>query len=146
MNMVNKQGETKMSNAINAIRVYSKARKQFGTEYPAQPTEWLVHIEKNKSITIYRERNGVIENGGTMKIGDTAEHDSYNLRYLGSIEAITEKSITIWPNGHRVSAEARASNAKKKVKRLDLSMFCLRNFKFDLEAVNKENHETSLYI
>jgi hypothetical protein len=128
-----------------ATRVFTKEHKHLGVTQPARPTEFLVSIVKGKSIEVFKElKGGTIELGGKFVIGDVAEHDSYNLRYLGLIEQISDKNVTIWPNGHR--APRTAVNGKKKVVRLDLYGFCLRNFKFNLEEVQKENAEASMNI
>lgn len=61
-----------------------------------------------------------------FKIGDTAEYDSYNLSYTGTITAIGEKTITIESNG--------------RTYRLSLFDFNWRNNDFDARAIEARNH------
>lgn len=68
----------------------------------------------------------------TFKIGDKAEYDSYNLKYVGTIVNIGEKTVTIQ---HR--------NEKS---RLDLAHFANRNWDFDFEKIQAYNNEESQYI
>ena len=56
-------------------QVFTKARQRFGTFYPAQLTQYVVEIVKNKSIDIYKDN--VLVN--SFNLGDTAEYNSYNL-------------------------------------------------------------------
>ena len=64
-------------------------------------------ITPGVSIRLYGEHKGYRKDGGlydlTFKIGDVAEYDSYNLNYLGTIEKITAKTVTIRPrHGEKV--------------------------------------------
>jgi len=70
----------------------------------------------------------------TFKVGDTAVYDSYNLQYLGTIEKITAKAITIRPE------------VGGRTKRLDLYTFSRRNSFFDLETIQIRNDEVSQTI
>jgi len=83
--------------------------------------EYLVTIVKNKSITVHT----II----TLRAGDMAEYDSYNLAYLDRIKSITDKTIT-FENGRR----------------LRLEEFCWRNWDFNLDKVTKSNQETMMVI
>jgi hypothetical protein len=96
---------------------------------PYAQTEIKATIEIGVSITL--DYKGVAVR---FKIGDTAEYDSYDLRYLGEVVSITEKSVTIQPK-----------YANKKT-RLKIENFAWRNEGFNLEEVNRENHETSMWI
>lgn len=70
----------------------------------------------------------------TFKVGDTAVYDAYNYKYLGTIEKITAKAITIRPE------------IGGGIKRLDLYTFSRRNSFFDLETIQIRNAETSQTI
>lgn len=101
--------------------------------------QYTLVIERNESITVCRHNvfNGKSYSDSdplTFKIGDIAEYDSYNLSYLGKIVSITEKTVTIEPR------------YEKTKRRLKLYEFAWRNYNFNLEQVEKENHETSMYI
>lgn len=94
--------------------------------------EYLVTIVKNKSITIdciYRNRKNPEHTIITLRAGDMAEYDSYNLAYLDRIKSITDKTIT-FENGRR----------------LRLEEFCWRNWDFNLDKVTKSNQETMMVI
>jgi hypothetical protein len=138
--MVNAK-EKKMSattaTIAKATRVFTKARKHLGVDYPAEATEYLVAIEKNKSIAIFREqKDGTVAICRKFVIGDVAEYDSYNLSYCGEIESISDKTVTI--------VKVRGvSNTKH---RLDLNTFCWRNFGFDLEKTRESNRIESMNL
>lgn len=117
-------------------RVFTKARTHMGTAYPAKETEFLVKIVRNESIQIFKEKSGQIQVGRTFVLDDEAEYDSYNLRYLGLVTSITDKSVTI--------CKTRGANVKKH--RLDLYDFCMRNFDLNVQQVKAENSETMMYI
>ena len=115
-------------------RVMSKAGRRKGIEYPSVETEYLADISGD-TIRISREyRNERCTFPKTFRVGDICEYDSYNLSYLGTIVKITEKAVTITPR------------YSKETVRLSLYVFCWRNYNFDLEKTEKQNHETSLYI
>lgn len=63
----------------------------------------------------------------SFAIGDTAEYDSYNIAYLGTITAIGEKTVTITAHG--------------RAHRLDLATFNSRNWDLDMAATMKRNSE-----
>jgi preprotein translocase subunit YajC len=96
---------------------------------PYAQTEIKATIDIGVSITLDYKGTKVC-----FKIGDTAEYDSYNLRYLGEVVSITEKSVTIQPK----------YNNKKT--RLKIENFAWRNKGFNLEEVMAENANTSHYI
>jgi hypothetical protein len=55
-------------------------------------------IVPKKSITVfYEHKDGKIVSDVEFGIGDTAIYDSFNLKYLGKIVSITEKTVTITP-------------------------------------------------
>lgn len=120
-----------------AKRVFRKARKQRGVEYPESASEYLVALVKGKSVEVFRELpDGSIEMGTKFVIGDLAEYDSYNLSYTGFIESITDKSVTI------VKSYGKQVNKH----RLDLYQFCWRNHKFNAAETARRNAEESMNI
>lgn len=121
-------------------RVYTKARKHMGTEYPASETEYQVDVVKGKMITV---RNDKTERQVSFNVGDMAEYDSYNLSYYGPIVAITAKRVTIISR-HDVEKHNRGEKVKKHS--LDMYTFSWRNHKFDLGKTAKRNYETSFTI
>jgi hypothetical protein len=132
----NKQELTMQTFPANAVRVMTKARKHLGVEYPATASEYAVVIEKDKSIAIFRDNKGTVEVCAKFNIGDKAEYDSYNLRYLGEIDKISNNTVTI----------VKKRGVSNKVHRLSMHEFCYRNYDFDMEKVAKENHEASMNI
>lgn len=121
----------------NRFEITSKARKRFGQTYPAQPSGMFAEIGKNNegktTIHLTGEYCGKVVDIKFAE-GDTVEYDSYNLRYLGVIEKITEKRITVQP---------RYGAARKS---MDLYSFAWRNHNFNLEQAVEENHQTSMFI
>lgn len=119
---------------VNNIRPRSRIRNGEVIQYDGGSRDNLnAVVLRNESIRIYGVYNGKPFDI-TFKLGDTAEYDSYNLKYLGSIQGITDKGVLIKP---------KYSNSNK---RLDLYTFCWRNYNFDLERINAENTETSYSI
>ena len=86
-------------------------------------------------IVVTNNETETVKSDVTFYVGDTAVYDSYNLRYLGTITAITEKTVTI-DKGRGYSTKARLKHAE----------FGWRNAGFDLEKIKKENWETSMSI
>ena len=123
--------------------VMSKARKFHGTFYPASPTEYQAYFGKFvkggfDSITIHKaQKDGSIKQGVTLRVGDEAEYDSYNLSYTGTITKITEKCVTI---------VAYPGSRMARTHRLDLNAFCWRNWDFDAAATAKRNSEEMMYL
>ena len=73
-----------------------------------------------------------VEYDRTFEIGDSVEYDSYNLSYIGTIVAITAKTVTVdkgWGDG--------------EVKRMKLQDFGNRNWNLDLEDRLTQNAMTS---
>lgn len=112
---------------IQVRPVMTKARKQFGREYPAQPTTHNADIVRNKSIRIFGTYCGKSYDK-TFQVGDIAEFDSFNLSYMGKIVSISDKGVGI-------VSKLRGG----KVNRLSLDQFCWRNYDFDLERKSAEN-------
>lgn len=75
---------------------------------------------------------GPVEYDRTFEVGDTVAMDSYNLVYMGQIERIGAKTVTIRGN--------------LGVKRLSLEKFSWRNRHFDVETAARRNHEESYCI
>jgi hypothetical protein len=113
------------------IRVMSKARTRGGVTTEAMFSEYAVVItDDQKKITIYRDTGpATIEQGTTFGIGDQAEYDSYNLSYVGVIEKITPKTVTI--------TKSLGGNTKRH--RLNMYEFCWRNHKFDAAEIRARN-------
>lgn len=88
-------------------------------------------IEKGKKITLNTNDGEIIN---VFKIGDACEEDAFNLRYVGTIENITEKTIVV----------AKKYGGSKR--RMKLTEFMWRNYNFDAVETAEKNAETSLYI
>jgi hypothetical protein len=114
------------------IEIRSKDRKRFGQSYPGQPSGMFAEVN-GQSIRLTGSYNGKPVNI-EFKVGDTVEYDSYNLRYLGVIEKITDKRVTVQP---RYGARRKS---------MDLYSFAWRNYNFKLEDALEENAQTSMYI
>jgi hypothetical protein len=104
-----------------SIRLYGAYKNH--CEYSNNPDGTHTRIDQPKPFDI------------TFKIGDVAEYDSYNLKYLGKIVAIGEKTITIDP-GYNWEGK----------KRLDLWHFAWRNWDFDINKIREYNAEERMYI
>lgn len=99
--------------------------------------DYSVTIDPGKTIKIdctYRNSMNPLPTSITLKINDQAIYDSWNLKYIGAIKQITEKTVTIQPSHGRAA------------KRLKLSDFCDRNWDFNLDEVNKHNEIESQCI
>jgi len=108
-------------------RVFTKKRRQFGTEYPASPTEFEIELVPGESITVFRDDGNL--RGKKFVIGSSAEYDSYNFAYIGSIIGIGKKTVTI--------QKTYGSGSKGRVYRLDLNTFCWRNWNLDLDLAHE---------
>ncbi len=93
--------------------------------YEAMAIECLAAHPENKNKELYET---------TFKIGDTAEYDSYNLSYTGTITAISEKTVTI--------VEDHGTRAH----RLSIYEFDRRNYDFDLEKITNRNNEMMMTL
>jgi hypothetical protein len=124
-------------------RIMTKARVQFGKEYPAVPTAYLAEIAKGKSIKIVCDEGYRAGRSNEFEIGDYAEYDSYNLSYYGPIVAITEKTVSIVCK-HDAARYARGEKVKKY--NLDLNKFAYRNIDFNVSEASAANSETMMYI
>ena len=87
------------------------------------------------SVLVERLKNGIVVSAKQFEIGDLAEYDSFNLRYIGKIVAIGEKTITIQEKGR-----------DRRRHRLNTRTFAFRNWDFDLTEVTHHNHEMMLNI
>lgn len=118
---------------VQVVPIMTKGAKRRGVVYEPQATEAVAHIVRNQSIRLTgRYNNSDVDI--TFSVGDTAEYDSYNLHYLGKIEKITDKGVTITPE------------YSTRTKRLSLHEFLWRNYDFDLERIAARNHDTRQYI
>jgi hypothetical protein len=70
----------------------------------------------------------------TFRVGDSAEYDSHNLHYLGTIVGIGAKTVTIAEDDGRRSQH-----------RLSLYDFSWRNRDLDLRALAERNHDVLLH-
>jgi hypothetical protein len=135
----------KEMNMLNAplMPVLTKARKRHGMVYAASETGYHVRIEgkgAKAQIDVLKTNDTTkqVEFCKTFKVGDVAEHDSYNFSYTGKIVSITDKTVTI--SNHVNDAPGG------RVTRLDLHTFCWRNHDFDLAVTTARNIETSYNI
>lgn len=117
-------------------QIFTKARQRFGVVYPAKATEFAVEVVKNKSISVYK--HGQLTN--TFNIGDEAEYDSYNLKYVGRIISISDKRVVI-EEPYKMYGKDHGQRHS-----LDLYKFCWRNYDFDAVKIAKHNYEESMYI
>jgi hypothetical protein len=97
---------------------------------------WNADITKD-TIRIFGTQNGSsygpVEFDRVFTVGDRVEYDSYNLHYLGVIEAIGPSSVTIAERGERKT-------------RLGLFEFIWRNWNLDLGRIEKHNDEELMCI
>jgi len=89
------------------------------------------YVTPGDRIELHTFSNGALQTVKVFRVGDTAEHDSYNLRYLGTIRSITAKSVVIRP--------AYGSS----MKRLNFNTFSWRNWNFDLGDAEAYNSQVS---
>ena len=95
-------------------------------------------ITPGASVEIHTHReNGELVNVKIFRPGDVAEYDSYNLKYLAPIKAITAKNV-IFDMSDRCN--------RAGTKRLKMESFAWRNHDFDAAEVAAQNAVTSLYI
>lgn len=117
---------------MSKFEIKNKVRTRGGRQYGGEATGFFAEITGNEIHLTGTYCNKAVDI--KFKVGDMVEYDSYNLRYLGKIEKITEKRITVQP---------RYGAARKS---MDLYSFAWRNHNFDLEEANAENLQTSYYI
>lgn len=138
---------TNQSAAITVWEIKERDFTRFGIKYEGAVAKGHhAEIVPGKSITLF----GHVEAGSRyvknaagqyvpceahdyrrmFEIGDTAEYDSYNLSYLGTIRAITAKTITI------VDYEGTCN---EKVRRLTLAEFDRRNWDLDVAETVARN-------
>lgn len=72
----------------------------------------------------------------SFAIGDLAEYDSFNLRYLAPIKSFSIKSVVFHTPDHRGG----------KTRRLKLADFVMRNYNFNVTEIEAHNDEVSLHI
>jgi hypothetical protein len=116
-------------------RVFTKARRRWGVEYPPEPTAYQVEIIPGQSIKIIADGENRTDGNhfeNEFRLGDLAEYHSYNLSYYGEIVNIGQKSITIKDNDEN--------------HRLDLHEFCWRNIRFNAAVAANSNFNTMQYI
>jgi hypothetical protein len=96
----------------------------------------VTYITPGVQVEVHTHKKDGLTNVKVFKVGDHVEYDSYNLSYTGPITSITGKTVIV--------RKGNWSNAKTK--RMKPEEFAWRNFDFDLDRVNRENWETSMYI
>jgi hypothetical protein len=115
------------------LPILSKTRVQRGHTYGGEPTGMFYRIGKNDEGKTTIHLTGRYGNYKDVDIkfteGDTAIYDSFNFDYLGAIERITDKTVTIKPQ------------FGSKTHRLDLATFANRNHDFSLEKSHKRRME-----
>ena len=79
-------------------------------------------------VIVERLKSGAVVSMKRFEIGDQAEYDSYNMRYVGTIEAIGAKTITI-----------KEKYFDGRNHRLDTRTFASRNWDFDTAAIAEHN-------
>ena len=113
---------------METIEVYTKPFTLYGRKYEGQPTGWKADVEKGKSIRIYGvyDTNRVFD--VTLRIGDVAEYDSWNVGYHGTLSNVTAKRVTI-----------SDKYEKGKTYSLDLAKFVRHNWDInDLDAIKAD--------
>jgi len=118
--------------ASDKIDIKYKVRCQRGQVYGGDSSGMFAQLGKNEEglTTLHLTgRYGNVDVDRVFTEGQVVREDSYNFDFLGVIEKITEKSVTI-------AVEHRSSS-----KRHDLATFAIRNYNFDLEKSNKQRAE-----
>lgn len=98
----------------------------------------ILGVRYRASDPVYDFANGphAVAFDRTFKVGDQAEHGSYNLSYYGPIDSITEKSVMI-------ADRHRNGNAKAKRYRFTIEQFVSRHWNWTIEKAHKRNSEWS---
>lgn len=99
---------------------------------PDPNTLFNADIKINKWIRLHGVHQGTPFDI-TFHVGNSAEYDSYNLKYTGLITAIGAKTVTITARGERAH-------------RLDLYTFSWRNYDFDADKISSHNNMMSQSI
>lgn len=122
------------------VKVTRRAGRLYGKPYPEEvvPNHYAA-VTPGRQIVLFGLRK-VYEQGavgGVLRgyvrrfaVGDTAEYDSYNLVYLGTITSITEKRVTI---------DKGRGYSRKAV--LDIATFDSKNHDLDVEEAVRKNRE-----
>lgn len=97
---------------------------------------YVVYVTPHDRVEIHTHKNGLLVNVRVFRVGDIAEHDSYNLIYTAKIEKITPKRITF----------QLGTPDYPRTKSMKYETFAWRNHDFDYEDIVKRNAETSMYI
>ena len=134
---------------IEEISDFLEAKTVTGIELGTSGGDhYFADVTPGKSIRIYGDKSGGNSFDVTFEKGDLAEYDSYNFSYIGRIESITAKTVTIQPGyGTHFARKEDFKPAKdEKKRRLKLYNFAWRNYDFDLKKINKKNHDVSYTI
>jgi len=99
---------------------------------------YMLYVTPGDRVEIHtHNRSGELVSLKVFRVGDEAEYDSYNLRYIAPIKSITAKNVIF-----DMSDKCQRGDTK----RLKMDQFAWRNHDFDLEAVRAQNAEISRYI
>lgn len=134
-NGIDDKGIQRVTRTCARIRIENVRHRDYvrsGVRFPGRIHEGHhVDIVPRQSIRLYgHEWNGreKIPYDITFKVGDKAEYDSYNLHYIGVIESIGEKRVTIRDDSGRIH-------------KLEIADFSFRNRDFHLAKLEKANAE-----
>jgi hypothetical protein len=97
----------------------------------------LTGVDKNRWVkcpVTGKRVPGEVKYDVTFHVGDEAEYDSYNLRYIGTIVGIGAKTVTIDPG------------YGERKRRLNLSEFSWRNNIGTVEEKKASNSEEMMYL
>ncbi len=89
---------------------------------------WFAEVINNKMIRFHGCYGRDSKFDKVLMVGDQAIYDSYNLKYLGRIVKITQKTVSF-------------DTGNGSIKRLKLYDFISRNQNFTLAATYKHNNE-----
>jgi hypothetical protein len=129
------------SGSTHFVKITRKARKLYGRVTPAEvvpnayaaitPGRQIVLFGMNKKKWKAGDPPGGVMRGYVrrFKIGDEAEHGSYNLVYTGPVTKITLKTVAV----------SRKDIGDSRGRVFDIESFSDRNWDFDVEAAAKQN-------
>lgn len=117
------------------LNIVPRPFKRGGISFPRENTQGTYHAETSKGqIRIHgvctNHVNGPQPFDRIFKIGDAAEYDSWNLKFVGNIVAIGPKTVTV-----------KHYHNSANVTRLSLYEFVDRNWDFNEERHAKYNAE-----
>jgi len=99
---------------------------------------YILYVIPDERVEIHTHNpTGELVSIKVFHIGDEAEYDSFNLRYIAPIKSITAKNV-IFDTGSRF--------CRNETKRLKMEQFAWRNHDFNVEEARAANAEISRYI